>query len=142
MFPIPPLKLAEGRLSANELTQLRIDLASVGLPLVDDRGADEKLTRLRQMYEPYVLALSRYFSFALPPWLPVQQASDNWRTSAWDRISAPPGDNNEVASTASFERELFGRERNGQGVTRVSTGLTLCPVLRHMDSFLLSGLPS
>ena len=109
MFPIPPRKLAGTRLSSNELTQLRIHLATVGLTLREDSGADERLTRLRQMYEPYLLALSRYFSFALPPWLPVQQASDNWRTSAWDRVVAPRGDNNEVGSTDSFEHELFGR---------------------------------
>jgi hypothetical protein len=109
VFPIPPLKLVEGRLSANELTRLRIHLATAGLTLSEDSGADERLTCLRQMYEPYIFALSRYFSFALPPWLPVEQAHDDWRTSPWDRIFAPRGDNNEVGSTDSFEHELFGR---------------------------------
>jgi hypothetical protein len=65
MFAILPLKPTEGRLSANELRQLRIHLATVGLPLREDSGVDERLTRLRQMYEPHILALSVYLSLTL-----------------------------------------------------------------------------
>jgi len=54
--------------------QLQIHLASVGLPLVDGRGVEERLIGLRQMYEPYILALSKDFSLALPTWLPGHQS--------------------------------------------------------------------
>jgi hypothetical protein len=109
VFALPPVKPAEGRLSANELTQLRIHLATVGLPLREDGGVDERLARLRQMYEPHILALSRYLSLALPPWVPGNQPSDNWQTSAWDGSFAPRGRGDEIRSRAgSFEEELFG----------------------------------
>ena len=111
MFALPPVKPAEGRLSANELTQLRIRLATVGLPLRQNSGVDERLTRLRQMYEPYVLALSRYLSLALPPWLPGHQLNDNWQTNAWDSGFSPRERDDEIRSRAgSFEEELFGRD--------------------------------
>ncbi|HXM95246.1 MAG TPA: ion channel [Candidatus Dormibacteraeota bacterium] len=109
VFALPPVKPAEGRLSAYELTQLRIHLATVGLPLREDGGVDERLARLRQMYEPHILALSRYLSLALPPWLPGHQPSDNWQSSAWDGSFAPRGRSDEIRSRAgSFEEELFG----------------------------------
>jgi hypothetical protein len=60
MFAIPRLKPTEGGLSVNELTLLRIHLATAGLPLREASGVDERFTRLRRMYEPYILALSAY----------------------------------------------------------------------------------
>jgi len=56
------------KLSAAELIQLRTHLASAGLPFVDDRGAEERLIGLRQVYEPYILALSKHLSLALATW--------------------------------------------------------------------------
>jgi hypothetical protein len=110
VFAIPPLKPAEGRLSANELTELRIHLATVGVPLREDSGVEERLTCLRQMYEPYILALSKYLSLALPPWLPGHQPRDNWQTSAWDRSFTPRRRDDEIRSRAgTLEDELFGR---------------------------------
>ena len=53
----------------------------------DDEPSREKLTKLRGMYEPYVLALSRYLYMELPPWILAKEITDNWRTSAWGRIS-------------------------------------------------------
>ncbi len=110
MFAILPLKPTEGRLSASELAQLRIQLASVGLPLREDSAVDERLTRLRQMYEPHILALSTYLSLTLPPWLPGHPPIDNWQTSMLDRSFAQRGRDIEIGSSASsFERELFRR---------------------------------
>ena len=79
-----------------------------GLPPGEVNGIDEGLTRVRQMYEPYVLPLSRYFSSALPPWLPGPQHRHNWQTSALDRSFAPRGRDHEIRSSpGSFEEELF-----------------------------------
>ena len=40
---------------------------------------------LRQMYEPFVNGLSKYFVFELPPFVPQKAAVDNWQTSAWQK---------------------------------------------------------
>jgi len=42
---------------------------------------------LRQMYEPYVHALSAYLCTPLPPWFRVAMALDSWQTGAWERIT-------------------------------------------------------
>jgi hypothetical protein len=39
------------------------------------------------MYEPYVEALSQFLYFDLPPWILAKESADNWKTSAWGRIS-------------------------------------------------------
>jgi hypothetical protein len=46
--------------------------------------AQERLTALRGVYEPYLEALSEYLLMPLPPWAPVPGAKDNWETTAWD----------------------------------------------------------
>jgi len=52
----------------------------------DLTDAEHKLTEMRQMYEPYVAALSEYLAMPLPPWILSEAAIDNWKTSAWGRI--------------------------------------------------------
>jgi hypothetical protein len=39
------------------------------------------------MYEPYLDALSHYLYMQVPPWILATEIVDNWRTSAWGRIS-------------------------------------------------------
>ena len=46
-----------------------------------------KLTELRRMYEPYLQALAVHLYVELPPWILAKEVTDNWRTSAWGRIS-------------------------------------------------------
>lgn len=48
--------------------------------------AEQKLAEMREMYEPYVAALSEYLVMPLPPWILSEDAIDNWKTSAWGRI--------------------------------------------------------
>jgi hypothetical protein len=45
-----------------------------------------RLTEMREMYEPYVAALSEFLVMPLPPWILSEDAIDNWKTSAWGRI--------------------------------------------------------
>ena len=52
----------------------------------DLTDVEHKLTELREMYEPYVAALSEYLAMSLPPWILSENAIDNWKTSAWGRI--------------------------------------------------------
>jgi hypothetical protein len=88
VFNIPPRARDPERLLPSELTQLRSLLRATGVTLRDGFGSDEKLTELRQMYEPYVHSLSEYLLMAVPTWLPPSEIFDNWQTSAWGRISA------------------------------------------------------
>ena len=48
--------------------------------------AEHRLTEMREMYEPYVAALSEFLVMPLPPWILPEDAIDNWKTSAWGRI--------------------------------------------------------
>jgi hypothetical protein len=83
VFRISPAPPAE-RLAADDVGALRQSLAAVGLVLSDGGGAYERLTHLRQMYEPYVNSLAGFLLMPLPPWLPGPKHADNWQTSIWE----------------------------------------------------------
>ena len=61
-------------------------LADAGVTLQEGVAAEQKLRELRQMYEPYVQALSEFLLMALPPWFRVTVMPDSWQTSAWEKI--------------------------------------------------------
>ena len=75
------------RLPPADLEQLRKSLAEVGLNFRADAASDAKIAELRAMYEPYLTALSTQFFAPLPPWVHPHEVRENWRTSAWARIS-------------------------------------------------------
>ena len=50
-------------------------------------AVDRKLVELRRLYEPYVAAMSERFLFTLPDWSAREGGIDNWRTSAWEKVS-------------------------------------------------------
>jgi hypothetical protein len=52
----------------------------------------ERLTELRQMYEPFLEALSRYFEFSLPPIIAEEVPIDNWQRSPWQKRSPGIGE--------------------------------------------------
>ena len=85
IFGRSPVKPKRDRLTPEELTELRTVLASAGLPLREGDEAEKELTELRQMYEPYVSALSHHFRLAVPPWVLESSRKDNWETSVWER---------------------------------------------------------
>jgi hypothetical protein len=82
--PRPPVP---DRLLPVEMAKLRIILAAAGVKLRTGVKADEKLTELRQMYEPYVNALAEYLLMPVPVWIPATETFDSWQTSAWGRIT-------------------------------------------------------
>lgn len=49
-----------------------------------DAAAEARLRDLRELYEPYVNALSGELLLPLPPWLPPPDALDDWQSSPWD----------------------------------------------------------
>ena len=52
----------------------------------DIAEAEHKLSAMREMYEPYIAALSEFLVMPMPPWILSESAIDNWKTSAWGRI--------------------------------------------------------
>jgi hypothetical protein len=89
IFHTLPLQSARDRLSATDLLHLRSILAASGLRLSEGDDADKKLTELRDMYEPYIYSLSRYFRITLPPWMHEVAHRDNWQMSVWGPRSRP-----------------------------------------------------
>lgn len=87
LFNAAPIRDAADRLPPEEFNRLRDALQLAGFSVRDDEASREKLTKLRGMYEPFVLALSQYLYMQLPPWILAKEITDNWRTSAWGRIS-------------------------------------------------------
>jgi hypothetical protein len=84
--PITPDRLPE-----EELNALRKALAAAGLHLRNDDAAREKLSRLRSMYEPYVLSTARNLMLQLPPWKHPEKIRDNWQAGPWDRLIQAKG---------------------------------------------------
>jgi hypothetical protein len=84
IFDTSPDQPERDRLSPTELAHLRSTLAAAGLSLSQGVDADRKLTDLRDMYEPYICSLSKYFRIALPPWMHEARHKDNWQMSVWE----------------------------------------------------------
>jgi hypothetical protein len=74
------------RLDRERLAQLRQTLAEAGLRLKQDEAADQKLARLRSLYEPYVEGIARNLQITLPPWIHGEKKKDNWRGGPWDKL--------------------------------------------------------
>ncbi|HXW62292.1 MAG TPA: potassium channel family protein [Candidatus Acidoferrales bacterium] len=82
----PPAHSSE-RLPPQDFERLRATLTEAGFVLRNDQAARDRLTQLRAMYEPYLQALSAYLYMEVPPWILATEITDNWRTSAWGRVS-------------------------------------------------------
>jgi hypothetical protein len=73
------------RLSAEQLREFRGKLRDAGIELNEESEAQEKLSALRGMYEPFVEALAHRLLLALPPFVAEHETPDNWQRSAWMR---------------------------------------------------------
>jgi hypothetical protein len=82
-----PQAPAEARLSDGDLEKLLKLTEAAGVPKCAKENA-QTLTNLRAMYEPYIAALSDRLLMYVAPWSLQAKPADNWRTSAWARISA------------------------------------------------------
>ena len=87
IFQTRPRAAGADRLPTSDLVRLRNLVRKDGLSLYDGPGSDEKLAELRKMYEPYVQSLANYLLLSLPQWIAGEEVIDNWKTSAWGRIS-------------------------------------------------------
>lgn len=79
------------RLSPEELAQLRKLLAGAGMRLQQDEEADQKLLKLRSLYEPYCQALARRLLLSVPSWISTEKKKDNWQSGPWDRAILAKG---------------------------------------------------
>ena len=87
VFSARPRTAPYERLPPADFARLRASLAHAGYVLRDDEVSNRKLKELRDMYEPYLHALAHYLYVELPPWILSKEITDNWKTSAWGRIS-------------------------------------------------------
>ena len=76
---------AAGRLSLEELVRLRQVLSDHGVHFSESSEAEEKLTYLRSLYEPYAISIARNLFITLPPWIHPEKKKDNWEAGPWDR---------------------------------------------------------
>jgi hypothetical protein len=87
LFRSPPHNLRVERLTEIDFDRLRTFIEQAGFQLRERTAAAQKLDGLRQMYEPYVQGLAEYLYMEVPPFILAREITDNWRTSAWGRIS-------------------------------------------------------
>jgi hypothetical protein len=103
VFHAQPRSDDPDRLPAADLARLRASLDKCGYQLREDDASTEKLHELRRMYEPYLHALARYLFVTLPPWILEKKITDNWKTSAWGKISGIASH----SSTAAYADDHF-----------------------------------
>lgn len=83
IYNTQPLVPDADRLPPVRLRELRDRVSESGLSMDESESAAGQLTGLRQMYEPFVNALSIHFQMELPEFLSDQRRLDNWQTSTW-----------------------------------------------------------
>jgi hypothetical protein len=81
-----PMELKDPRMRDGDLMKLLKLTEAAGVPKCSLEKA-ETLKELRGMYEPYIAALSDRLLMYVPPWSLPTTRKDNWKTSAWARIS-------------------------------------------------------
>jgi ion channel len=82
-FVLSPPGPASDRLPPSAFTVLRKMVAEADVNIRDSTATDQKLSELRQMYEPYVHALSNYLLLSLPQWFRTSETPDSWQISSW-----------------------------------------------------------
>ncbi|HUJ31345.1 MAG TPA: potassium channel family protein [Candidatus Acidoferrum sp.] len=87
LFSAAPQSSSHDRLPPPDRHRLRTTLEQAGFRFRDTEAANEKLAKLRDMYEPYLESLGRFLLMEIPPWILSKDIADNWKTSAWGRIS-------------------------------------------------------
>ena len=78
--------LAPERMTDADFNRVRDTLAEAGLKLRGGEAAQQKLAKLRSMYEPYIHSTAKNLMVALPPWQHPVKVRDNWQAGPWDRI--------------------------------------------------------
>ena len=85
---VPPAHTAQDRLPPEDAAEFWNLLAKAGAPNVSTEAGDLKLKELRKMYEPYLNGMSLRLLMPLPSWGVGAHFVENWKRSAWGKISA------------------------------------------------------
>jgi len=88
---VPPSRPAQDRLPAKDVAEIRNLLVECRASNKCGEEGDKKLHQLREMYEPYLNGLSIRLLMPLPTWGVGQRSVENWKRSAWGKISSGPG---------------------------------------------------
>ncbi len=87
---VPALRPAQDRLPPEEVAQVRNLLVECRASTKCGESGDKKLLELREMYEPYLNGLSVRLLMPLPTWGIGHRFVENWKRSAWGKISSGP----------------------------------------------------
>jgi len=85
---VPASHPAQDRLPPKDLAQIRALLLECHASNKCGESGDKKLHELREMYEPYLNGLSMHLMMPLPSWGVGHQFTENWKRSAWGKISS------------------------------------------------------
>jgi len=89
---VPPLPPSHDRLPVKDVVQVRNLLVECRASTKCGDAGDKKLSELRKMYEPYLNGLSARLLMPLPSWGVGRKFVENWKRTAWGKISSGPGD--------------------------------------------------
>jgi hypothetical protein len=100
---VKPMQPQQDRLPPSDVMQIRTLLAECRGSAKCGQAEDKKLLELREMYEPYLYGLSSRLLMPLPSWGVGHRFVENWKRSAWGKISSGPGE----SGTSSGESGHF-----------------------------------
>ncbi len=98
---VPASRPAQDRLPPTELAQVRNLLLECHASSKCGESGDKKLAELREMYEPYLNALSLRLLMPLPSWGVGQDYAQTWNRSAWGKISSGPASSGASSTESS-----------------------------------------
>jgi hypothetical protein len=99
---VPSARPPHDRLAPHEVSYVRDLLVECRASSKCGESGDRKLVELREMYEPYLYALSTRLLMPLPSWGVGQSFVENWKRSAWDRISGPASTGSKTTESSHF----------------------------------------
>jgi hypothetical protein len=98
---VPATRPAQDRLPPKEVVAVRNLLLECRASSKCGESGDKKLIELREMYEPYLNGLSLRLLMPLPSWGVGHRFVENWKRSAWGKISSGPAGSGGSSSESS-----------------------------------------
>jgi hypothetical protein len=89
---VPASRPTQDRLPPKDVVEVRNLLVECRASTKCGEAGDKKLIELREMYEPYLSGLSLRLLMPLPSWGVGHRFVENWKRSAWGKISSGPAD--------------------------------------------------
>jgi len=102
-----PIEQRADRLPIEKFRLIYDKLCSAGVRVCRDQHSGARLNELRQLYEGYSEALSRYLEMPLPPFFIEHPKKDNWLTVARVRAEAEAGNQPAASVLLHDEEHLF-----------------------------------